>query len=132
VVGPVSSYEMIPHLRRGKKFDWLYDQWLEIDAFREFANELDPSGALLMECRNCTNHEERAAIVCVLTAGGVVLGQYTAIGDKNGGYFLLPQLKKWSPWARQELEKQRGRLEHLEIWVDGELIRDAQPLPGSA
>ncbi len=132
VVVPVTRYEMMPHLRRGKKFDWLYDQWLEIDAFGEFTNELDPSGALLRECQNCANHEERAALVCVLTAGGVVLGKYTAIGDKNGGYFLLPQLKKWAPWARRELEKQRGRLENLEIWVNGELIRDTQPLPGSA
>ena len=42
MVVPVTRYEMItPHLRRGKKFDWLYDQWLEIDAFGEFANELE-------------------------------------------------------------------------------------------
>lgn len=132
VAVPVTRYEVMPRLRRGKKFDWLYDQWVELDAFTEPAEALDPTGALLRECENCTDHEERAALVCLLTAGEVARGRYTAIGEKSGGYFFLPRLTNWAPWARQELEKQRGRLERLEIWVDGELIRDSQPLPEAA
>lgn len=120
---PDSRYKLMPKLKRGKKFDWLYGQWLEIEASSSLVHSVDPTGQLFQRFMRCNDHEERAALVCLLTAGVVALGQFTAIGDSMGGYFFLPSFDFWSDWARQELEKQRGRVETLEILVNGERFR---------
>lgn len=129
VVVPRDRYDEMPRLRRGKKFDWLYDQWRDGDLFRPMAIELDPTGALLRDFQDCTDHDERAALVCLLTAGAVGSGRYTAIGDQIGGYFFLPRLSNWALWAIDELRKHRRRLPELEIWLDGERIRGSESLP---
>ena len=129
VVVPRDRYDEMPRLRRGKKFDWLYDQWRDSDLFRPMAIDLDPTGALLREFQDCTDHDERAALVCLLTAMAVGSGHYTAIGDQNGGYFFLPRLSDWATWAIDQLEKHRSRLPELEIWMDGESIPGSQSLP---
>lgn len=39
-----------------------------------------------------SDHELRAAIVCLLTALLVAKGHYLAVGDEVGGWFFLPPL----------------------------------------
>jgi len=126
---PAIYFEHMPLVQRGKKFDWLYDQWLALDLFSKHALPLDLTGAFLRNCRECTDHEERAALVCLLTGGLVAQNLYTAIGERKSGYIFLPPFNHWARWAKSELKKQYARLEGLEIWVNGKLIRNSQSLP---
>ena len=89
--------------------------------FKELAFSIDSTGVFFKKCNDCSDHEERAALICLLTAGGVANSKYTAVGNKNTGYFFLPSLNLWADWARQELFKQMGRVEPIEIWQDGKL-----------
>jgi hypothetical protein len=81
----------MPLLRRGKKFDWLYERWqskrlveklpgLTIKERDLFHIELDKTG----------HHEHRAALICVLTGLLTAHRHFTAIGDVRGGWFFLP------------------------------------------
>ena len=111
-------YENAPRLKRGKKFDWLYDKWVERDLFSSLARELriKKRDEFLKQCREKNQHDQRAALVCVLTAACVSAGQYTAVGDERGGYFFLPPWKFWAKWAQEEIRQRRGL---ADIWISG-------------
>lgn len=90
----------MPLLRRGKKFDWLYERWqskrlveklpgLTIKERDLFHIELDKTG----------HHEHRAALICVLTGLLTAHRHFTAIGDVRGGWFFLPPWSCWKKWA---------------------------------
>lgn len=114
------DYEGMPGLRRGGKFDWLYGQWVAKGRFRTLLKQLGLRLSELQgECERNTQHDERAALVCLLTAAAVSSGKYTAVGDAHGGYFFLPPLRSWADWARREIDRQRPRLSTLQVWIDG-------------
>ncbi len=46
-----------------------------------------------------TNHDDRAAFVCALTALCVVAGDFTAVGDKRDGWIILPPQRTFAKWA---------------------------------
>lgn len=46
-----------------------------------------------------TDHDERAAVVCALTALGVAANDYTAVGDEDG-WIILPPAGFIAAWAR--------------------------------
>jgi hypothetical protein len=50
-----------------------------------------------------TNHDERAAFVCALTALCVAAGDYTAVGDDDG-WIILPPYALLQPWAKEALD----------------------------
>ncbi len=119
---PDQAYESRPRLRRGQKFDWLFDSWVAGHVFDAVMNDLGLAGLenLRNECMRNRQHDERAALICLLTAAGVASGRYPAVGDEPGGYFFLPPWSAWAAWARVELDRQRHRQPGLEIWMDGE------------
>jgi Protein of unknown function (DUF429) len=49
-----------------------------------------------------TDHDERAAFVCALTALCVATDDYTAVGDDDG-WIILPPYALLQPWAREDL-----------------------------
>ncbi|MFO0554325.1 MAG: hypothetical protein U0271_38445 [Polyangiaceae bacterium] len=57
------------------------------------------------------DHEERAALVCALTALSVAARQYVAVGDDNGYIILPPRAEAGEPglqpWAWEILERNR-------------------------
>lgn len=55
-----------------------------------------------------TNHDDRAAFVCAITALGVVAGDFTAVGDKSDGWILLPRRAFVQNWAWDALEANAG------------------------
>ena len=65
------------------------------------------------------DHEHRAALICLATAAGVSVGQYTAVGDEAGGYFCLPPWSLWAEWAGLELDKARHRCRQVSVWING-------------
>jgi hypothetical protein len=54
--------------------------------------------------RSEANHEKRAALICLLTAGLAEKGTAAIIGETEGGWFWLPPLSLWEPWAKKGLE----------------------------
>jgi|ERR1700674_1109531 hypothetical protein len=102
VLTPEGELLSAPRLRRGRRFDWLYDQlvatgrleaklskWLELpnEIWRRLSSERD--------------HELRAALICLLTAALAAQGTATVIGESTGGWFWLPPWSLWQPWAAQ-------------------------------
>lgn len=126
-----SRFKEMPTLRRGKKFDWLYDQCCQSHVFRSVVDHvgLGDLPAILAAIEANRDHEERAALVCLLTAAGVVVGRYTAVGDDEGGYFFLPPFALWEDWARDELETQRKRNWSVHVWINGECFGASDNLP---
>lgn len=98
-----SEYDRMPQLRRGGKFDWLYDRWIESGLFTLAAGRcgLPPaiSDAMTLE----RDHELRAALVCLLTAAFAHAGASTPVGDEQGGYFFLPPRDLWADWATEAI-----------------------------
>ncbi len=46
-----------------------------------------------------TNHDDRAAFVCAITALCVACGEYTAVGDCKDGWIILPPRWAFEEWA---------------------------------
>ena len=51
------------------------------------------------------NHDDRAALVCALTALCVAARQFTAVGDDDYGWIILPPYQKFAPWAQKVILK---------------------------
>ena len=73
------------------------------------SDELKLPDELWCRLRTETNHELRAALVCLLTAALAVRGTASAIGDAEGGWFWLPPFWVWQGWAREGLSRAAAR-----------------------
>ena len=86
---PDAEFESTPG--RGDKFDWLYDRWVDwrvADNLKAVLHwEREAFWRAVIENKH---HDERAALVCALTALCVLRGLYVAVGEPSGGYFFLP------------------------------------------
>ena len=51
-----------------------------------------------------TNHDERAALICLLTAMFAVGGDTAIVGDDHGGWFWLPPIDLWADWAQNDFK----------------------------
>ena len=127
-------YDQMPRLQRGRKFDWLFDCWVKRGLFRRAVEKIALEQLADLEDKFNRNrqHDERAALVCLLTAAGVFTGNYAAVGSEAGGYFFLPPWHNWATWAREELDRQRAREPGLEVWVGGSRYLNEDPLPYSS
>lgn len=119
---------------RPEKFDWLYDEWLRRGHLHRLREYLDwPRSEFWDKVARNRQHDERAALVCAMTAIAVVQGQYVAVGEPKGGYFFLPPWELWQPWAKGGLDTNRRdpRLptKHIEVWIDGERFLEDAALP---
>jgi hypothetical protein len=69
-----------------------------------------------------TNHDERAALVCLLTAMFAAKGDAVIVGDDHGGWFWLPPMELWAGWAQDSLKlalskHQRGGFPNTARWA---------------
>jgi hypothetical protein len=71
--------------------------WIEPATIKRFDNE--------------TNHDIRAALVCLLTAGFAAADDVAVIGDHAHGWFWLPPKHFWQPWAVNALDQQVSKLQ---------------------
>ena len=46
-----------------------------------------------------TNHDDRAALVCAVTALCIACGEYTGVGDREDGWIILPPKRAFAEWA---------------------------------
>ena len=100
-----------PKLKRGKKFDWLYEHAIENRALYSVMTHIGfcPPGLLAAVVRE-QHHEKRAAYVCLATAACVAADKFTSIGDKDGGWIVLPPRALWADWARNAFDKSERAL----------------------
>jgi hypothetical protein len=104
---PETAFMQMPVLRRGRKFDWLYDTWLQLNTFATLYSQVTDvlPESFVEKCAQTGDHEKRAALICLATAACVASGEYTAVGEPAGGYFFLPPRHLWSDWAKHELDR---------------------------
>ena len=87
------DYRCLPQLQRGKKFDRLYEVARDRSVFRGLCGLLSwNDGKFWQALETNDQHDERAALICALTAVCSYRGRYVAVGDPVGGYFFLPPL----------------------------------------
>ena len=60
---------------------------------------LDLPADVWRRLRSETDHELRAALVCLLTAAVAAQGKAAVVGERTGGWFWLPPRSLWQPWA---------------------------------
>jgi hypothetical protein len=86
VMLPENTYAAGGGPARRSKSDWLYERALERGALGRVLRHLgwnDPGTRTWIETE--TNHERRAALICLLTAGLAHMGNATIVGDSAGG-----------------------------------------------
>ena len=54
-----------------------------------------PGRTLSTDLPSVTDHEERAGVVCALTAFSVAMGDHVAVGDPQDGDIILPACSEW-------------------------------------
>lgn len=89
--------------RRNERSDVFFQHLAASGALQRLMAHLLPSRSLAQSLDDVTNHDDRAALVCALTALSVAGGDFTAVGDADGWIILPPRLFVRS-WARADLE----------------------------
>jgi hypothetical protein len=92
------------------KSDWLYEQLVELKIIRKLLDRLMlRERSITNVFEQTTNHDERAALICLLTAMFAANGNAVIVGDNGGGWFWLPPIELWASWARAGLELELSR-----------------------
>jgi hypothetical protein len=82
--------------RRENRSDIFYFHLDQSDGLLDLLHHLLPGRAIRFD--TIKDHDERAALVCALTALCVAAGEYTAVGDDDG-WIVLPPHSLIRPWA---------------------------------
>lgn len=100
VVVPDDDYVTAAKIKRGGKFDWLYDRWIHRGLFPRVVAATHLPDEIATRCENEKDHDIRAALVCLLTAAFAANGTAVAVGQAVDGYFFLPPTDLWAQWAK--------------------------------
>jgi hypothetical protein len=102
VAVPDDDYVTAAKIKRGGKFDWLYDRWIARDLFHRAVAAAQLPDEIAARCEEATDHDVRAALACVLTAAFAANGTAVAVGQEADGYFFLPPADLWADWAKDQ------------------------------
>jgi hypothetical protein len=103
-----------PRFKRGRRFDWLYERMVTTGRLESLLSQnSDLPDVVWQRLRSETDHELRAALICLLTVGRSTGRERhgAIIGEVEGGWFWLPPWSLWEPWARNGLETASKRME---------------------
>jgi hypothetical protein len=103
-------------VRRSNRSDNFYVHLAKTEGLSQLVRWLLPDRQLTRSLNTITNHDERASLVCALTALCVAAGDYSAVGDADG-WIILPPASLIQKWAWKILSENA---------VDGGL--DCRPL----
>ncbi|WP_375393090.1 hypothetical protein [uncultured Sphingomonas sp.] len=103
----IDAPEVIP-VRRGDRSDRYYAHLAASGGLRAVVERLLPGRALAGPFTAVIDHDERAALVCALTALGLAAGDYVAAGDAQG-WIILPPPALIRPWAGELLASNADR-----------------------
>jgi predicted nuclease with RNAse H fold len=104
VAVPDNDYLAATKIKRGGRFDWLYDRWIDRGLFRSVVAAAQLPGQIAARCETETDHDVRAALVCLLTATFAANGTAVVIGHDLDGYFFLPPAHLWAQWAKKSID----------------------------
>jgi hypothetical protein len=76
--------------RRGDRSDTFFCHLVETGGMESLVEHLLPGRRLAVPLASVINHDDRAALVCGLTALCVAVRRYTAVGDAEDGWIILP------------------------------------------
>jgi hypothetical protein len=86
--------------------DRLYEACLADGAFERFVASLGwPVAETIGRLAATRDHDLRAAYICLLTAAVAHAGTAAVFGDAQGGWFWLPPVHLWAPWALAAVEQ---------------------------
>ena len=104
----------------------MYRKIAERDTFKVLLADLGWTEASTIDqfqdqARSDGDHDIRAALVCLLTAGFAALGSAVIVGDRSHGWFWLPPKRFWEPWAWTALHRQIHKLKSqrfpaVDVW----------------
>jgi hypothetical protein len=105
VLLPAESFAWWSKALRKAKSDWLFEIAAELGIFGKLLSKLDLASARIRKkFENAEDHDERAALICLLTALFAWSRDAVIVGDHVGGWFWLPPKSLWDPWASVALE----------------------------
>jgi len=106
--------ERLPSVTRGRASDEFFCHLAKNGKLVLLLSGLLPGRSLRQDPSSVTNHDDRAALVCAITALCVVAGQYVTGGDSRDGRIVLTHQCWWGGsctgttpirWAERELRK---------------------------
>jgi hypothetical protein len=89
--------------KRNDRSDIYFEHLASNGGFLRVLQHVLPTRKFEQNVDRITNHDDRAAFVCALTALCVAAGDFTAVGDDDG-WIILPPWKFIRSWARRALE----------------------------
>ena len=111
VLTPEIELLSAPKLKRGRRFDWLYEQTATTGRLELLLSDrLDMPDQFWLRVRTERHHELRAALICLLTAALAAQRTAAIVGESTGGWFWLPPSSLWQPWAMKGLESAAERI----------------------
>jgi hypothetical protein len=117
--------------RRGDRSDTFFQYLAEVGMLHRLVEHCLTGRCLEAHPSTVTNHDERAALVCALTALCVAAGDYSAVGDDDG-WIILPPTNFVQGWAlnllRANADNERGS--HC-TWNHAQCAKSAAPKPSS-
>lgn len=100
--------------RRGDRSDTFFQHLAATGGFHALLECLLPGRKFAFDPKTVTNHDDRAALVCALTALCVAAGQFVAVGDDDGWIILPPRSfirsPQWQLLAANADEEPAGAL----------------------
>lgn len=84
---------------RHRRSDRYFVELAETGALGRLIQHHLPGRSLRQPFLSVSNHDERAALICALTALGVASNDYLAVGDADDGWIILPPPALVAPWA---------------------------------
>jgi len=88
--------------RRGNRSDLFYQDLERTGQLARLIAYLLPGRALAHSLASVTNHDDRAGLICALTALSVAADDYVAVGDDDG-WVILPPPAFVQGWAQADL-----------------------------
>jgi len=86
VLTPEAELLAAPKLKRGRRFDWLYDQIAATGRLESILTaRLDVPRKVWNCVRTQRNHELRAALICLLNAAFAAQGAAEVVGESASG-----------------------------------------------
>lgn len=126
VLLPDRDFGTAPKLRRGERFDWLYARIVMGGKLQKIlSTELKLPDIVWQRLKEESDHELRAALICLLTAALAHRGMAHVVGNEETGWFWLPPKRVWQSWAIKGLTQSGSKNKAFEpIRSDSPLLQE--------
>jgi hypothetical protein len=90
---------------RTKRSDVFYKALVEDGTLKRLFEFLLPHRTIDSELSLVTNHDDRATLICAITAMATAACKYCCVGDSKNGWIVLPPQEFIRPWAHEMLNE---------------------------